>query len=227
MRNIKTYQIFESETQTLTPEQIDWLDRCTEGTWTANPQTGLIDVEGDFDCSYRNLTSLQGVRFGVVKGYFNCSDNYITSLGGAPQRVGGSFWCSHNSLTSLKGAPPEVGGGFYCRNNSLTSLEGAPQRVRGNFECDVNSLTSLEGAPQRVEGRFYCYNNPVSEKVLQECYELMKQGKTYTQAVQKVWKGLKQDTKLLMYRPLFGWLSPEEHKKWGALQRYQQIKTII
>jgi hypothetical protein len=248
MRNIKTYQIFESETQNLTPEQIKWLDQCTEGTWTLNPRTGLVDVKGDFDCSYNSLTSLQGVRFGVVTGGFHCGKNSLTSLKGAPQEVGEYFYCDNNSLTSLEGAPQEVGGNFWCFRNSLTSLEGAPQRVEGRFDCSDNSLTSLEGAPQRVEGRFDCSDNsltslegapqevgrgfkcegnPVPEKVLMKCYKIMKSGKTYPQAVQEVWEELDHDTKLLMYRPSFGWLSPEEHKKWAALKRYQQIKAII
>jgi hypothetical protein len=185
MRNIKTYRVFESETQTLTPEQIKWLDQCTEGTWKLNPRTGLVDVKGDFDCSDNSLTSLQGVRFGVVSGDFSCYENSLTSLVGAPQEVGGDFWCYENSLTSLEGAPQKVGGGFHC------------------------------------------FDNPVPEEVLMKCYKIMKSGKTYSEAVQMLWEGLDQDTKLLMYRPSFGWLSPEENKKWAALKRYQQIKTII
>jgi hypothetical protein len=248
MKNLKTYQIFESGTQKLTQKQIKWLDQCTEGTWTLNPQTGLVDVKGDFYCGHNRLTSLQGVRFGVVRGDFRCHSNSLTSLVGAPQRVGRNFLCYENSLTSLKGAPQEVGGGFHCFDNSLTSLEGAPQEVGGDFWCFRNSLTSLEGspqevggdffchdnslislegAPQRVSGSFSCSGNTVPEKVLKECYKLMKQGKTYPQAVQEVWEELDQDTKVLMYRPSFDWLSPEEHKKWVSLQKYQQIKNII
>jgi hypothetical protein len=252
MKNLKTYQVFESETQKLTQKltqkQIKWLDKCTKGTWKLNPRTGLIDVKGDFKCNDQGLTSLQGVRFGVVSGDFICFDNSLTSLEGAPQRVGRGFYCRNNSLTSLKGAPQEVGGRFSCYENSLTSLEGAPQEVGGDFDCSSNLLTSLEGAPQEVGGDFECYNNsltslegaplkvgryfkrsdnPVPEEVLQECYKLMKQGKTYSEAVQEVWEELDQDTKVLMYRPSFGWLSPEEHKKWVSLQKYQQIKNII
>jgi hypothetical protein len=78
-----------------------------------------------------------------------------------------------------------------------------------------------------VGGGFWCEDNPVPEKVLMKCYKIMKQGKTYPQAVQEVWKGLDHDTKLLMYRPSFDWLSQEEHKQLAALQRYQQIKAII
>jgi len=109
-------------TQKLTRKQIKWLDKCTEGKWTwkLNPQTVLVDVEGNFDCRGQRLTSLQGVRFGVVTGHCYCSDNSITSLEGAPRRVGGGFYCSNNSLTSLEGAPREVGWDFFCSDNPVS-----------------------------------------------------------------------------------------------------------
>ena len=167
----------------LTDEEIQlivFLEKCTIGKWTINKKTGLVDIEGDFDCAKKKLKDFQGVRFGVVTGGFycsynkltslegapqevggdfNCSDNKLPSLEGAPKKVDGDFYCSYNKLTSLEGAPQEVGGNFSCSNNSLTSLYGAPQVVKGNFCCNDNHLTSLEGAPQEVEGGFYCYNN--------------------------------------------------------------------
>jgi hypothetical protein len=45
----------------------------------------------------------------------------------------GDFNCRDNELTSLEGAPKEVQGGFYCNKKQLTSLEGAPKDVRGGF----------------------------------------------------------------------------------------------
>ena len=144
---------------TLTEEQIEWLNECTRGTWKLNPQTGEVDVKGDFNCSEQGLSDFKGVRFGVVKGDFDCGSNLLTSLVGAPQKVEGDFWCSYNHLTSLEGAPREVGGGFYCHNNLLTSLVGAPQKVGGDFWCEDNQLTSLVGAPREVEWHFYCSDN--------------------------------------------------------------------
>ena len=183
MKNLKTYrQLFESVGE-LTPEQIKWLDECTEGTWKINPQTGLVDVKGHFNCSEQGLTDFKGVRFGVVSGdfycygnrlttlegapqeiggYFYCENNRLTSLEGAPQRVRGSFKCTNNQLTSLEGAPQSVGQAFNCSNNQLTSLVGAPQKVGFWFSCDHNQLTSLEGAPQEVRGDFICSNNQLT-----------------------------------------------------------------
>jgi len=112
---------------------------CTEnpdGTWSAS---GDVDV----DLYGRGLTKLP-IKFKEVGGHFDCSNNSLTSLEGAPQKVGGFFICSHNSLTSLEGAPQTVGGSFYCSNNSLTSLEGAPQTVGGFFICSRNKLSVEE-----------------------------------------------------------------------------------
>jgi hypothetical protein len=170
----------------LTQKQINWLNECTRGTWTLNKKTGLVDVDGNFDCNSQKLKDFKVVRFGTVTGYFRCDRNKLTSIVGAPQEVKGDFDCSHNKLTSLVGAPQKVGGGFscfdnkitslvgapqevggsfYCGHNQLTSLVGAPQGVEGDFSCSVNKLTSLVGAPQKVGGRFNCHHNKLTSLV--------------------------------------------------------------
>ena len=164
MINLKTYSMFESVTE-LTREQVQWLDECTKGTWALNPQTGLVDVKGRFSCSGQGLSDFKGVKFGVVWRNFNCSENRLTSLDGAPQSVDVDFHCDNNLLTSLEGAPQKVGGDFYCNINRLTSLVGAPQEVNGYFVCSDNALTSLVGAPQDVDGGFYCHNNSLTSLI--------------------------------------------------------------
>jgi len=106
-------------------KQIGFLNKYTQGKWTLNEKTGLVDIEGSFNCSDEKLTNFKGVRFGAVTGSFYCSRNKLTSLEGAPQKVGGNFSCNHNSLTSLVGAPREVGGHFICSYNKLT----IPERI--------------------------------------------------------------------------------------------------
>jgi len=149
----------ESEGTGLTQEQEEFLNKYTEGSWSYNSQTGLVDVEGSFDCRSERLKTLSGVKFGKVSGSFDCSGNKLTSLEGAPQEVGGDFYCQRNKLTSLEGAPQEIRGDFVCYSNSLTSLEGAPQEVGGYFYCSGNKLTSLEGAPREVGKNFDCSGN--------------------------------------------------------------------
>jgi hypothetical protein len=116
-------------------------------------------IEGDVDLSKKGLTELPDLSKVTVKGNFNCSDNQLTSLTGAPREVGGDFWCYDNQLTTLQGAPQEVGGDFRCDNNKLTTLQGAPQKVGEGFYCRSNELTSLTGAPRVVGGDFDCDKN--------------------------------------------------------------------
>jgi hypothetical protein len=162
---------------TLTQEQINWLDKCAKGC-TLNLQTGLVDVDGGFYCSNQGLKDFKGVKFGKVTGYFDCDNNSLTTLEGAPKRVGEYFSCSNNQLTSLVGAPKRVGWYFNCTNNQLTSLVGAPQKA-GAFYCKNNRLTSLEGAPLKVGGEFWCDANPVSAKTLVTIFDKMQEGHSF------------------------------------------------
>ena len=121
MRHIKRYsQLFENS-QELSQEQQDWLNKCSKGTWKLNPETGLVDVEGNFNCSgKKRMTNFKGVRFGHVSGTFDCCRSSLTSLEGAPQSVGGDFICHSNSLTSLPDIAATVRRRTSCRSSSAT-----------------------------------------------------------------------------------------------------------
>jgi len=78
-------------------------------------------------------------------GNFNCSFNQLTSLEGAPGSVGGYFYCARNQLTSLEGAPVSVGDNFSCSDNQLTSLTGIHKilkQMNGTFYAYGNPLKS-------------------------------------------------------------------------------------
>jgi hypothetical protein len=122
---------------------------------------GTVDVNGTVDISFKNLTGIP-VRFGIVRGDFNCSNNKLESLSGSPEKVGVSFFCHRNRLISLDSAPRVVGKAFICRSNKLTSLKGAPESINGNFDCADNELVSLTGAPRAVNGSFDCSNNKLT-----------------------------------------------------------------
>jgi hypothetical protein len=123
---------------------------------TIYKDTLVVDVHGDVNITDKNLTKIP-VKFGVVDGYFDCSDNQLNSLEGAPQTVDRDFYCNDNQLKSLEGAPQTVDGGFYCYKNQLKSLEGAPQTVGRHFDCrnqksrkkftedDVESVSNVKG----------------------------------------------------------------------------------
>ena len=146
------------EENRLTQGQRDFLDRNTRGTWSVNNE-GFVLVDGDFYCYEQGLKDFLGIWFSEVTGHFNCHGNQLTTLQGAPRKVGGYFYCSSNQLTTLQGAPIEIGEDFYCSSNQLETLEGSPRLVGGDFYCHDNQLTTLQGAPSEVGKDFCCSGN--------------------------------------------------------------------
>ena len=120
-----------------------------------NPSTRHYDCDGDVSISDDIVSDGKlKIRFGHVKGYFDCSYNELTTLDGSPQEVGGNFDCSHNELTTLEGAPQKVDGYFDCSHNELTTLEGAPQKVGRSLYCRDNpNLVLPKTKPNWVKGK--------------------------------------------------------------------------
>ena len=113
------------------------------------PSVMLVDVEGDVDLSHQNLidddiTNLHRIKFNIIRGNFNCSNNKLSSLNFCPTHVNGDFNCSHNQLTSLKNAPKYVGGDFRCFCNNVIDLAGIPTtNIGGKFYCSKSKTTNL------------------------------------------------------------------------------------
>ena len=129
---------------------------------------GLYEVDADdvfvkiWSATDKKFTSLTNGIFtwNNIEYRFDCNGSYITSLEGAPKKVGAYFDCnSCKNLKDLKGSPEFVGGNFTCEMcNDLLSLEGAPKIVGGDFNCRFcKSLKSLKGVPKTVNGDFICY----------------------------------------------------------------------
>ena len=99
----------------------------------------VVDVKGYIKVINKDITSLTNglFEFGEVSGEFLCYYcKNLTSLEGAPEKVGGTFEC-HNckALTTLEGAPEKVGESFYCSECILLkTLKGAPKEVGGSFQ---------------------------------------------------------------------------------------------
>jgi hypothetical protein len=95
--------------------------------------------KGDLKLTGLDLTKLPEILKDItVGGNFNCSYNELTSLEGAPKTVGENFGCSYNKLTSLDGAPKIVYKDFYCRNNTVRFTEKQVRAV-----CDVKGYIFL------------------------------------------------------------------------------------
>ena len=110
-----------------------------------------IDVDGEVNILKKNLKEVpEYIQCGVVQGSFDCSRNNLTTLNGTPKEVKEYFFCSFNNLTSLKGAPEKVGGSFDCQSNKLTSLEGAPEEVGRGFYCTHNHTQFTDDDVRKV-----------------------------------------------------------------------------
>lgn len=253
MKHIKPFQekIDESwgDWSYLPQEQIDWLNKCTRGHWEYHKDPGVVDVYGSFICEYQNLSDLKGVVFGEVTGSFNCYSNKFKNLIGFPRRISGDLKLDSNNLESLEGSPEYIGGDYTLKNNKLKSLEnctqevvgyfscsaneltdlvGAPKKVGGDFYCTQNQLTSLEGVPIEVKGFFRCDGNPVSQKTLQRIHESMKKYKIgYEEALSSLWRWIPLEDQILLFRPEFKWISPDEAKNLEVIKRVRSIKGMI
>ena len=97
VRHLVPFRVYESKTSSgLTKKQETFLNRYTQGTWSVNPTTGLVDIQGDFYFDYKGAKSFFGVKFGNVTGNFDSVGNKHQSLEGAPQEVGGRFYLHFN-----------------------------------------------------------------------------------------------------------------------------------
>ena len=92
-------------------------------------ENGYIDANGNVNLNDMKLTKLP-LKFNNVNGYFFCSKNRLTSLGGSPKNVG-DFFCIDNRLTSFTGGPEKVNGYFVCSNNNILTFEGFPKHIGG------------------------------------------------------------------------------------------------
>ena len=115
---------------------------------------GLVSLTDSCSLKFTDTHYLP-IEFSNIEGCFDCSNSELTSLIGAPKMVGRDFDCSINLLTSLEMSPHYVGAGFDCSRNELTSLRGGPKIVNSYYDCTKNELTSLDGAPISINGYFY------------------------------------------------------------------------
>ena len=172
----------------LTQEQIDFLNDCTRGEWKVNPDTGLIDIRGNFGCDDMNLDDFKGLRFGKVTGYFSCTRNNLKTLDGSPREVVVNFYCVINPLISLEGAPLKVVGhfrfnNFYLRYNLNAFLEEIKKDQTGVTEL---LLTHHFLTPQVIKEEihkdsYFCYyvskawNTPPFKKKQEELTKILPQ----------------------------------------------------
>jgi len=94
------------------------------------------------------------VKFKSISGSLRLDNNTLTSLEGCPEVVPGFFDCSDNHLTSLVGGPTHVGAqlgnmGYYAamftQAHPLQSLDGLPETVAGTLYVSYTTELALLG----------------------------------------------------------------------------------
>lgn len=118
----------------------------------------IVNINNPVFLGYNNFKSID-IKFNIINGYFDCSNNKLESLEGCPKIVNGGFNCASNKLTSLEYCPTVIKGDFFCDNNKLTSLVGCPKIINGDFDCSNNeNLDSLIFYPKIIVGELDLFN---------------------------------------------------------------------
>lgn len=145
MKHIKPYKIFESQEPhpgfPSSKEEIHRLCKEYRIDYYHIKDDLTIDVTDNVILSRYNLEYLP-LNFNHVIGFFNCTNNNLISLKGAPKKVGGCFDCSNNKLKSLEYSPIEIGYDLSCMSNEIMSLKHFPT-VKGNIGIAFNPITFI------------------------------------------------------------------------------------
>ena len=104
-----------------------WLDEMNITNYQILDDS-TVNVHRSVNLKNKNLTHIP-IQFRELNGTFDCSYNQLTSLAGSPLDVKASFNCSHNQLTSLEGGPSFVYNNYTSVNNKLISLKGLPKET--------------------------------------------------------------------------------------------------
>jgi hypothetical protein len=107
-------------------------------------QFGTID--GDFSLASMRIVSLEGSPQ-VVEGNFDCSFNQLTSLQHCPQSVM-DFDCSNNPLTTLQWCP-RVPAELLCDNAQLRDLTSVPPATY--LSVQMNPIVNFRNTPSHIQ----------------------------------------------------------------------------
>lgn len=112
---------------------------------------GSIDVRGDVNLRAESLDWLP-IKFNVVDGFFDVSNNKIYDFHNFPKEVKGDLLVMVNYFTSLEGFDTKVGGSIMFSNNRLQSVKGLPNEIHGSLDLSENSIVFLDGIPNIIHG---------------------------------------------------------------------------
>ena len=139
---LQSYQMFESMQDGVTPEQRALLNASCQyyqknnkgiqpkDAWWVDPETGLVNVGGNFIIKDRWTEGLLGIKFGKVGGYFNVNGAGLESASELPREIGTHLNAGGNRFRTLEGIG-YVKKTISVENNLLVSLEGLTKDLMG------------------------------------------------------------------------------------------------
>lgn len=151
--------MFESMQDGVTPEQRDLLNASCKyyqknnqgvqpkDAWWVDPETGLVNVGGNFVLKDGWKEGLLGIRFGKVNGYFNVIGAGLEDPSELPREVGTHLNIDDNKFRTLEGIGA-VKESITADSNLLVSLEGMTKDLLGSF-TPHSKFHGLAGNPVR------------------------------------------------------------------------------
>jgi len=138
----------------------NWLDEMGIINYTINDDL-TVDVDGDVDLSGKTPYRLP-VKFKVVTGDFDISDNDLVTLDGSPICCL-NFKAYRNQITDLIGGPHYVLGNYNVSENRLSSLKGMAFEIDGLLVLKNNRLECLDLLPLGLGDGIMATDNPLRE----------------------------------------------------------------
>jgi hypothetical protein len=171
MRHIKKFKVFETKKppiKTLTERQQNFLDKHIKSSVYSNGirptyytnldgNQPVVNVHGSFKLS-GNFSStikpktINGIKFGVIRGDFGLWNTGISSTEGFPTEIWGTLELSLClQLGSLKGLNLKELGSLVINHSNIGRLEGLPETMTGNwFSIKSTRIVTLEGCPKNM-----------------------------------------------------------------------------
>ena len=132
MKYLKMFESYQSESEVA--------KICKEyGIENWSLERGLVNVDGIVNLRDRELKELP-LKFGVVTGLFNCSNNNLTSLEGCPKYVGGYFSCCRNNIREFTGIK-YIEWWLSCSDNPIGNIW---KIISPNFKWDEDKMDLFE-----------------------------------------------------------------------------------
>ncbi len=142
------------------PNFVAWLQTnytgCMNGNQMDTTCSGVV-IGNYIDCSWENISDLNGIQYFNNLLHLDCSGGTISSLPSLPNLT--ELDCNNNALTSL---PPLSSTLVHldCRHNQLTSLPALPNSVT-YIDCSYNQIANLPTLPNSLD-ELWCYYNQLT-----------------------------------------------------------------